>query len=231
MDISVIVRSRNSSKHIWKCLKAIRKQKLPESMTFETIVLDNESTDDTVSKAKKLADKVFAFSELRPSHGYSPGSALNAAFGETSGKAVAVISAHCMPETDQWLASYARSLEALFKMYGSRPIAGMYGRQIPAKSLSAAHRVQIYTVFDTEPAIQMSGCFFHHGNALILKNYWDACPFDETLPTLEDRRWAQDIQQKSGELMYVPEATVVRFSPLFHPEHAPEALAVIERGG
>jgi len=181
-----------------------------------------------ILKAKKLADRVFAFSELRPSHGYSPGSALNAAFREAQGKAVAVISAHCMPESNQWLANYAGALETLFKLYGPRPIAGMYGRQIPAKSLSAANRVQIYTVFDTEPAIQMSGCFFHHGNALILKNYWEACPFDETLTTLEDRRWAQDIQKKSGELMYVPEATVVRFAPLFHPEHADEALAVIE---
>jgi len=54
--ISIIVPTRNSAHTLGACLKLIQEQTYKN---IETIVVDNQSTDDTVSIAKKYTDKVY----------------------------------------------------------------------------------------------------------------------------------------------------------------------------
>lgn len=56
IDVSVVVCTLNEEKRIKTCLEYLRKQKF--SGTFEIIVADGYSDDDTVKIAKPLADKV-----------------------------------------------------------------------------------------------------------------------------------------------------------------------------
>ena len=51
--VSVLICARNEEKNIGSCLRSITRQKYPESM-FEIILLDNHSTDQTVSVANDL---------------------------------------------------------------------------------------------------------------------------------------------------------------------------------
>ncbi len=54
--VSVIVPTKNSSKTIKRCLDSVRGQTY---QNIEIIVVDNHSTDQTVSTAKKYSDKVY----------------------------------------------------------------------------------------------------------------------------------------------------------------------------
>ena len=47
--VSIIIRTKNEERWISKCLKAIRKQKFQD---YEIILVDNNSNDKTVEKAK-----------------------------------------------------------------------------------------------------------------------------------------------------------------------------------
>lgn len=54
--VSVIIPTKNAAKTIEACLKSIREQSYSK---IEIIVVDNLSVDDTLKRAKKIADKVF----------------------------------------------------------------------------------------------------------------------------------------------------------------------------
>ena len=49
--VSIIIRTKNEERWISPCLEAIHTQKYKD---FEVIIVDNDSTDRTVIKAKKL---------------------------------------------------------------------------------------------------------------------------------------------------------------------------------
>jgi rhamnosyltransferase len=233
-DISFVVRSNNSSKTIWQCLKAVRNQIIPAGLEAETIVVDNESNDDTVEKAKKLSKYVVGFTEARPTGIYTPGAALNVGCELASGDLIIILSSHCVPADRHLVEAYFNTMVEYKRRFSDvmrmpMDLAGMYARQVPHKSLSDHEKVEIYTVFGNEWQGQSQDAFFHNGCSCVLKSAWKITPFNEKLETLEDREWAYRIQQfQGGKLMYVPNALVTRHKPLFHKEHSKEALEVIE---
>jgi len=235
-DISFVIRTSNSSKTIWQCLKGIRNQIAPPGLECETVVVDNESTDDTLEKAKKLAKHVVGFAEARPTGQYSPGAALNVGMEVATGNLVIIMSSHCVPTDRHLLNAYFASMiqyqSFCNKQFRQLDLGGMFGRQVPHGKLTIAQKIELHTVFGAgvEAQIHRENPFFHHGNACIVKKAWEQCPFNEELDTLEDREWAYRIQQLAkGCTMYVPGAMVTRHKPLFHPEHGQEALELIER--
>ena len=54
-NVSIIIRTKNEERWIGSCLKAIFNQKYKD---FEVILVDNESTDQTVKQAKKYQSKL-----------------------------------------------------------------------------------------------------------------------------------------------------------------------------
>jgi len=235
-DISFLIRTCNSEKTIWKCLKSIRDQIAPPGLETEIVVIDNESSDSTVEKAKSLAKQVVAFTEVRPTGIYTPGAALNAGMEVATGDMVIILSSHCVAADRHLLNAFFSTLVQYQSFCNKRmvplDIGGMYGRQIPGSKLKPHEKIELYTVFGpgTEAIINSENPFFHNGCSCILRTAWRNCPFNEKLDTLEDREWAYRIQQLAkGKVMYVPGAIVTRHKPLFHPEHAKEALQLIER--
>lgn len=115
--ISIIVRTKNEERWISQCLDSIFNQDYKD---FEVIIVDNESTDKTIEKAKQFAiDKIVACSD------YLPGKALNIGIKQASGEYVVCISGHCIPVNSKWLG-------ALLDAFNEGPmVAGVYGRQEP----------------------------------------------------------------------------------------------------
>jgi glycosyltransferase involved in cell wall biosynthesis len=103
MKFSVVIPALNESKHIASAIKALNKQTLKRS-DFEIIVIDSQSTDDTVEVARNLgADKVL--SEKM----FGPNSARQRGVDLSQGEIVAFLDADCLPSSD-WLARIQKNL-------------------------------------------------------------------------------------------------------------------------
>jgi len=63
--VSVIVTTKNEQANIQNCLESIKNQNLNSQSPVEIIVVDNNSTDNTVKIAKRYTDKVFNFEPER----------------------------------------------------------------------------------------------------------------------------------------------------------------------
>jgi len=79
-DVSIVVPTRNSARTLAACLRSIRGQSIP----CELIVVDNKSTDDTVSIAREWADSVITQGPERSAQ-------RNAGMRASSGSVVAFI--------------------------------------------------------------------------------------------------------------------------------------------
>jgi hypothetical protein len=93
--ISVIVPARNEQRALRACLGALRSQSLPTER-FEIVVMDNGSTDDTVSIARAFTERVY----LRP--GVTVGMLRNEGAGLARGSVLAFIDADCIA-SPTWL--------------------------------------------------------------------------------------------------------------------------------
>jgi len=94
--VSVVVPVRNSPERIAKCIEALLEQTYPKEC-FETIVVDNGSTDETPDVIRKYPVKYFEESSVQ-----SPYAARNKAIQVAKGEIVAMIDANCFA-CPQWL--------------------------------------------------------------------------------------------------------------------------------
>ena len=113
--ISIIIRTKNEERWIEICLQKIYEQK---EKNFEVIIVDNNSKDKTVIKAKKFPVKVIKIKN------FLPGKAINLGIKKSNGKYIVCLSAHCIPENKDWLTKIIKGLN-------DKNVAGIYGRQKP----------------------------------------------------------------------------------------------------
>ena len=113
IKVSIIIRCKNEEDWIGHCLKSIKTQTFKN---YEIIIVDNESSDNTIGIVKKYkVDKIVSIKK------YLPGLSLNQGIERASGEIIVMISAHCIPRKSDWL-------EKLVNNFNSPEIAGVYGR-------------------------------------------------------------------------------------------------------
>ena len=113
--VSIIIRTKNEARWIASCLKSINNQNYKD---FEIILIDNKSTDKTVSIAKEYGVNIFTIDE------YLPGKALNFGIEKSSGDIIVCLSGHCIAKDNHWLNNLIKDLD-------NPKVAGVYGRQEP----------------------------------------------------------------------------------------------------
>lgn len=190
--ISIIIRAKNEERWITSCLKAVFSQTVKD---IEVLVVDNNSTDNTIDKAKKFNVKIFNIDT------YTPGGALNFGIHNSSGEFIVSLSAHCIPKDNQWLAN-------LLKNFERQDVAGVYGRQCPMHFTSDIDKRDLYLVFGMDKRVQEKDSFFHNANSMIRRSVWKENPYDEKVKNIEDRVWGQEIINKGYKIVYEPEAVV-----------------------
>lgn len=211
-DVSVVIRARNEETYIRACLDAVLNQSLAPK---EVVVVDNMSTDKTAEIARGMGVAVVSISE------YSPGKALNIGISHTTGDYIALLSAHCVPKSHNWLEELTRPLEDDHECN----VAGVYGRQVPLPYSHPQDKRDLYAVFGEEDRLQKRDSFFHNANSVIRRTVWAQIRFDESTPHIEDRIWAKAIHNQGFAIFYCAEAEVYHWNGL----HASSDLVRADR--
>jgi glycosyltransferase involved in cell wall biosynthesis len=194
MLVSVIIRTRNEAQWIRQCLFAVASQSFEK---FEIILVDNESTDSTMEIARSFGVKEVKISQAE----FSYGRALNLGIEAATGKFIAIISGHCIPFDNYWMAKHLANFQDLV-------VAGVYGRQEPLPETGDFDKRDLWTTFGIERRIQKKDYFFHNANSMIRRSVWEKYPFDEQLNGLEDRHWAKQVISDGYSIVYEPAASV-----------------------
>lgn len=209
--ISIIIRSHNEEKWIGACLESVFKQDYKD---FEVILVDNESTDQTVMKAQKYPLRIISIDD------FLPGKALNLGIHEARGEFIVCLSAHCIPVNDKWLSSLLRNFE-------DDKVAGVYGRQEPMAFTPDADKRDMLTVFGLDRKVQIRDSFFHNANSMIRRSVWEKIPFDEKTTNIEDRLWAKEVLKRGYRIIYEPEASVFHYHGIHQNQDRERCINVV----
>jgi glycosyltransferase involved in cell wall biosynthesis len=194
MRVSVVVRTYNEALHIERLMLGIGAQTL---VPAEVIVVDSGSTDDTVAIARGHGARVIEISPLE----FTFGRALNRGCAAASGDVCAFASGHVYPLRSTWL-------ESLVGPLADSRVALSYGRQSGAEDTKFSEHRVFAQWFPAESKIPHSGFFCNNGNCAIRRSAWEAAPYDESLPGLEDLAWAKAAQQRGDWIAYTADAEV-----------------------
>jgi hypothetical protein len=208
---------RSAGTPLWltRTLSALRHQQRPPK---EIIVVDNESTDETVGIAERFGCRVLSISDRK----FSYGGALNAGIAASGQPWVVSLSAHCIPVHDRWLETFAHQVEAPFA-------AAAYGRQEPLPDSNHYDKRDLWTTFGEERRVQVGrDFFFHNANSLINRAVWERIPFDESLNGVEDRDWAKKVLSDGFHLVYQPLASVHHYHGIHQGRDAQRSRRVVK---
>lgn len=194
--ISIVIRTKDEERWITQCLRSVFSQNYTN---FEVILVDNESSDKTIEKARQ-----FNIAKILTCKDYLPGKALNMGIKQTKGGFIALLSGHCIPVEKNWLNN-------LYRNFAKSDIAGVYGRQEPMSFTSDADKRDLNLFFGLDRKIQQKDNFFHNANSMIRKDIWNKIPFDEEVSNIEDRVWAQHVLRDGYKIIYEPRAGVYHY--------------------
>lgn len=215
--ISVIIRTRNEERWIKHCLTMVYRQDYPN---FEVIIVDNMSTDGTLSIIKRFpVDKIIPLKEFKPGH------AINTGIRSSKGSYIACLSAHCIPYAEDWLS-------CLYKSFTDKKIAGVYGRQIPVCFSEPSDKRDLLNLFGLDRRIQIKDYFFHNANSMFRQDVWEKSPFDEDASNIEDRIWGKTVISEGYNLVYEPEAVVYHYHGVHQnndPDRIKGVVSIIEK--
>ena len=213
--VSIIIRTKNEERWIGSCLKSIFDQTLKD---FEVILVDNNSTDQTVNKAKSYPIKVLSIKD------FLPGRAINLGVSESKGEIIVILSGHCIPVTDKWLENLIKDLE-------NSEVAGVYGRQQPMSFSSDNDKRDLVTVFGLDKKIQKKDPFFHNANSAVRKDFLKKFPFNEKVTNVEDRVWGMEVIKAGYKIVYEPSASVYHFHGInqnMDPDRSRNVVRILE---
>ncbi len=216
--VSIIIRTKNEERWISSCLSSVFGQEFKD---FEVIIVDNNSTDKTLEKARQFEVKVVNIDD------FLPGRAINVGIRASSGEYIVCLSGHCIPVGNMWLSTLVKNI--------SLPgVAGVYGRQEPLSYSSDLDKRDLLITFGLDRKVQRKDSFFHNANSIISRRIWEQIPFDEQTTNIEDRIWAQEVLNKGYRIIYEPEASVYHYHGIHQDrdqERCEKIVGILERIG
>jgi glycosyltransferase involved in cell wall biosynthesis len=203
--VTVIIRSKNEEKWIGSCLFAVQNQDYPG---FDVVLVDNESKDETVAIANRFGAQVLTIPEKE----FNFSRALNLGISAAKGVLIAILSAHCIPTDDQWLAR-------LVMNFNEPQVMAVYGRQKPLPDSSPYDKRDLWITFGMDRKQQRRDYFFHNANSMIRRDLWEQMPFNENIHGVEDQDWAKRVLQAGGQIIYEPSAAVFHHHGIHHAQN------------
>lgn len=177
--VSVVIRNRNEAFYLKKSLEILNK--VYKKDILEIIVIDNESTDDSLEVAEAQGCRILKIFD------FTYGKAINLGVSEAQSDFVLLLSAHAVPVGNSF---FENSLE---QMMMNPKVAGI--RFI--NSISNYERA-LKNNFKIEDPLRFglaAGC------CMINKRVWNTYKFDETLPASEDKEWSLRVNNAGYDIL------------------------------
>ena len=202
LPVSVVIRTKNEARWIDACLFAVMNQDYPD---FEVILVDNESTDATLEIASRYDCRVVHLSDEE----FNFSLALNRGIEKGRGDLVAILSGHCVPVNEQWLARMAMNFD-------DDRVVACYGKQEPLPDSSPFDKRDLWITFGLDRKVQKRDYFFHNGNSMVRRDVWRETPFNENIHGVEDQDWAKKVLKNGSRIVYEPTASVFHHHGIHH---------------
>lgn len=229
MDASIVIPVKNGGNRLKEVLEVLRQQQTKYS--YEIIVVDSGSTDDSITAAKKYADIV---KEI-PSSEFGHGKTRNLGASLGTGEFIIFLTQDALPASKDWL---EQMLDAMHmwddKMEENNPatiIAGAFGQHYPYPECNLPDQQMLQnhfarfdvgqgepTVFQLEDARREEYAedragyaqyltFFSDNDSCLRRSVWEKIPYDD-VDFSEDQIWARKIIEAGYGKAYVPKAAV-----------------------
>jgi len=188
-NISVIIRNRNEERYIGYAIQSV----LDSFNQPEIIVIDNDSTDESISIVKS-----FTFSDITIYNmdSYTPGKSLNYGVTKCSNDYVLVLSAHSQ------IKIVNDNIKKQLKnqcVVGGRQIPIYKGKKITPRYVWSNFRESNYQNLFSDGENRY---FLHNAFAFYKKQTLIDNPFDENLSSKEDRYWVNDMIREGNTSFY-----------------------------
>ncbi len=188
-QLTAIIRTYNSTATLGRAIASLRVQTVPVNV----LVVDSGSTDGTLELARLTADQVLSI----PTESFTYGGALNVGARAAATPVHAALSSHCALPHEHWAERVVEHiLDGPAVAVCGQP-SGPDGRplEIPLRADHAFLRSHPFWGFS------------NHGSAWAA-SAWSTCPFDESLPSSEDREWSWRVTEPGGVIVFDPELSV-----------------------
>lgn len=180
--ISVVIRNKNQEKALDFLLKNLTTRYKDD--IEEIIVIDNLSTDDS----QKTALKYGAFFEVIREFSY--GGSANFAASKASNPFVVIFSAHSYPVSPDFFKVIKEKMKANTNLAGLRCL-----------HTSNDYRNYILGITANEDP-NKSGLIF--SGSAFNREIWKKIPFNENVPTFEDKDWTKRVLKAGYEVEFAP---------------------------
>ena len=199
-NISIIIRNRNENEYIGFAIQSC----LDHFNKPEIIVVDNNSTDDSLETVNLFKDRTAI--KVIPINDYTPGKSINLGVKHATKDIILVLSAHSQI-TKVDLRAIKNDL--------SRGVA-VFGQQTPIYKGKKISKRYIWSHFREDRIINMfsqieNRYFLHNAFCFYNKQFLLDNPMPEIYSTKEDRYWAADIVSKGYNYYYDPVHTINHF--------------------
>ena len=195
MKASIIIRTYNEEERLESCLQAVFSQQA--SFLFEVIIVDSESTDDTLAIASRFPVKIIKTKKKD----FTWGKSLNIGCSVASGKYVVFLSGDAVPANGHWLKNLVKNLN-------KQDVAGGYGKLIPFPDCNPLEKRILEEEWPSKKQVQKDNPLFSVTSAAIRKDVWEAVRFNETIVEAEEQEWAMRVQKLKKTIVFDPEASV-----------------------
>ena len=213
-DLSIVILTYNGSRDMREVLTRIYDQKI--SASYEVIVIDSESTDDTPRLVKEFPVRFIGIQKREFGHP----STRNLGCDYAKGEFVVFMTQDAIPYNHFWL-------ENLVRPFRNDPrVAGTYSRQLPRLHCNPSEMRDIY--IGAGPVRQVKAVEFSdefqkqsyeaHLYAFIQFSNVSACyrrsilqefPFNEKLLMVEDMEWCKQVIEAGYTVIYEPSSVVI----------------------
>lgn len=192
---SIVIRCYNEASHLPKLFAELKRQTFRD---YEVIAVDSGSDDGTL----EILEQEDVITLHIPKEDFSFGRSLNMGCAAGSGEFLVFISAHCYPESDDWL-------QILIEGFSDSRVAAVYGRQRGVAESHFSERQIFKRWYPEASETRQDSPFLNNANCAVRRSVWEQFPYDETLTGLEDVAWAQAVMREAWWVSYRADAGVV----------------------
>jgi len=196
-NVSIIIRTLNEERYLPECLTSIKQQEF--SGQYEIIVVDSGSKDKTLSIAQEADCKLLHISK----ENFTFGRALNIGIEAAQYDIVISLSAHCVPQAEDWLSLMVAPIAEGFADM-------VYGAHVSDPKARSSEFNYFHDRYNDMGGMKREPRM-NNGNSAFKRSIWLLHPFDEIIFAQEDVEFSSWHMSNHSSLFYEPRARVVHY--------------------